>query len=99
MLTSTMSWPVLLRTAVCSIAHSSGASRLGLVQRAIQPVLFPDASAWGAAAGAGAGAGAAAGAGAVRALGTWAWPGAAVASTVNRTNSDFTTIFTAPAPT
>src|ERR1700692_3385003 len=37
MLTSTISCPVLVRTAVCSIAHSSGASRLALVQRAIQP--------------------------------------------------------------
>src|SRR5438874_9684236 len=33
----TMVWPVLVRTAFCSIAHSSGASRLGLVQRAIHP--------------------------------------------------------------
>jgi len=37
MLTSTISCPVLLSTAVCSTAHSSGASRLGLPQRAIQP--------------------------------------------------------------
>src|SRR5579863_2314997 len=37
MLTSTTSCPVLVRTAFCSIAHSSGASRLGLLQRAAQP--------------------------------------------------------------
>jgi hypothetical protein len=37
MLTSTINCPVWLRTAVCSIAHSSGALRLALVQRAIQP--------------------------------------------------------------
>jgi hypothetical protein len=34
---STISCPVLLSTAVCSIAHSSGASRLALVHRAAQP--------------------------------------------------------------
>ena len=37
MLTSTISCPVLVSTACCSIAHSSGASRLPLEQRAIQP--------------------------------------------------------------
>src|SRR4029077_9981448 len=36
-LTSTISCPVLVSTACCSIAHSSGASRLALEQRAIQP--------------------------------------------------------------
>jgi hypothetical protein len=29
--------PVLVSTAVCSIAHSKGASRLGLLHRAAQP--------------------------------------------------------------
>src|SRR5665213_3844249 len=37
MLTRTINCPVLLRTAVCSIAHSSGASRLALVHRTSQP--------------------------------------------------------------
>ena len=37
MLSSTITCPVLVRTAVCSIAHSSGASRLALVHRATQP--------------------------------------------------------------
>src|ERR1700742_1640090 len=37
MLTSTTNCPVLLRIAFCSIAHSSGASRLGLLHRAAQP--------------------------------------------------------------
>src|SRR5260370_5431542 len=37
MLTSTISCPVLVRTAVCSIAHSGGALRLALVHRAAQP--------------------------------------------------------------
>src|SRR5262249_57235592 len=36
-LTSTTSCPVLVSTACCSIAHSSGASRLALLQRASQP--------------------------------------------------------------
>jgi hypothetical protein len=36
-LISTINWPVLVRTAVCSIAHSSGAPRLALLHRAIQP--------------------------------------------------------------
>jgi hypothetical protein len=40
----------LLRTAVCSIAHSSGAARLALVHRAFQPGCAAGAgSAWGAA--------------------------------------------------
>src|SRR5665213_365676 len=37
MLTSVTVCPVLLSTALCSIAHSSGASRLALEQRAAQP--------------------------------------------------------------
>src|SRR6185312_10792744 len=37
MLTSTISWPVLLRMAVSSTAHSSGASRLVEAHRATQP--------------------------------------------------------------
>src|SRR5215468_4411840 len=37
MLTSTTSCPVLVSTACCSIAHSSGASRLELLKRASQP--------------------------------------------------------------
>ena len=36
-LTSTINWPVLVRTALCSIAHSSGAPRLALLHRATQP--------------------------------------------------------------
>src|SRR5688500_6063679 len=50
MLTRTINCPVLLRTAVCSIAHSSGAVRLALVHRAFQPGCAAGAgSAWGAA--------------------------------------------------
>src|SRR6202000_641133 len=37
MLTRTLTCPVLVSTAVCSIAHSSGASRLTLEQRTAQP--------------------------------------------------------------
>src|SRR3981189_1428679 len=37
MLISTINCPVLVRTALCSMAHSSGASRLALVHRATQP--------------------------------------------------------------
>src|SRR6266436_9372892 len=51
MLISTINCPVLLRTALCSIAHSSGASRLALVHRATQPgaagAFAGAASAWG----------------------------------------------------
>src|SRR6266581_9685355 len=36
-LTKTINCPVLVRTAVSSTAHSSGAARLGLEQRATQP--------------------------------------------------------------
>src|SRR3954454_3398886 len=72
MLTSTMSCPVLLSTAVCSIAHSSGPLRATLLQRADQPGC-------GAADGSGCGAGAAgvacAAARGVLAFGAWAWAG------------------------
>src|SRR5882724_11198377 len=37
MLTRTINCPVLLSTAVCSMAHSSAASRLALLHRAAQP--------------------------------------------------------------
>src|SRR5882724_12043961 len=77
MLIRTISCPVLDSTAVCSIAHSSGALRLALVQRASQP-------AWGAFAGAAsawavwlcagwAGADCPAGGGLLP-FGCWAWP-------------------------
>src|SRR5436309_14294797 len=61
MLTAITTWPVRGSTALCSTAHSSGASRLMLAQRAVQPGaggLFcaaPFAASVGAAAGAGAG--------------------------------------------
>src|SRR3954453_7387766 len=35
--TAITSWPVRGSTALCSMAHSSGASRLALPQRAVQP--------------------------------------------------------------
>src|SRR5258707_13622690 len=37
MLISTINCPVLVSTAVCSIRHSSGAPRLALLHRALQP--------------------------------------------------------------
>jgi len=63
----------LLNTAVCSIAHSSGASRLALAHRTAQP--GGGAAAAGAGAAGSAAAGAAAGAGVAGTL--WAVRGAA----------------------
>jgi hypothetical protein len=71
-LTRTINCPVLLRTAVCSIAHSSGPARLALVHRAFQPGCAGGAaSACGAAGGAGVAAGA--GAAAFDFAACWAW--------------------------
>src|SRR5277367_2447624 len=49
MLTRTINCPVLLRTAVCSIAHSRGASRLALEHRTAQPDWVAAAAAAGVA--------------------------------------------------
>jgi hypothetical protein len=96
-LTRTINWPVLVRTALCSIAHSSGAPRLALLHRATQPggagVFAPSA-----AAAAGAGVACAPGAALLLALGAWAWlwphkPDIAAAAIANLTR-----IFTEPAP-
>src|ERR1700736_1413258 len=64
MLTSTISCPVLVSTAVSSMAHSSGASRLAELQREIQPGAG-GCAACSAGEGEAAGAGVCAGAGAV----------------------------------
>src|ERR1700754_4181754 len=78
MLTRITSWPVRGSTALCSMAHSSGASRLALPQRAAQPggcgVLAGVALSAGAAAG-GAGAVCADLGGALDFGGCCAWPG------------------------
>jgi hypothetical protein len=96
-LTSTISWPVLVRTALCSIAHSSGAPRLALLHRATQPG-GADVFAPSAAAAVEPGVACAIGAALFLALGAWAWlwphnPDIAAAATAN-----FIKIFTEPAP-
>src|SRR5579863_4240597 len=92
-LTSTSNCPVLVNTALCSIAHSSGASRLALLQRAAQPggggVFAGADSACGAAVGAGCGAALDLGA-------CWAWPGETKAARI--TTARNVEIFTEPAP-
>src|SRR5262249_31393652 len=69
--------PVLVRMAFCSIAHSSGASRFALLQRAAQPGV---AEAGGAALGEGDGAGVTWGAGAFALGACCASPRVAVAN-------------------
>src|SRR6185295_7476134 len=74
MLIRTINWPVLVKTALCSIAHSSVALRLVLLHRAIQPGGGgADAAAPSLVAAEGGGAACAA-AGPFLALGAWAWP-------------------------
>ena len=88
MLSSTITCPVLVRTAVCSTAHSSGASRLALEQRATQPggagALAGAASACGAGVGDGVAWAARGAALALGACGVWPKPGEAnVTATTN----------------
>jgi hypothetical protein len=90
----TINWPVLVRTALCSIAHSSGAPRLALLHRATQP----GGAAVFALSAAGAGVACATGVALFLALGAWAWlwphkPDIAAAAIAN-----FTKTFTEPAP-
>ena len=99
MLINTISWPVFVSTAVCSITHSSDVVRLALVHRATQPGVG-DAFAAAASAGEADGAGVAcAGGTALLALGAcwaWLWP---ESPNVNATAiASFTEIFTDPAP-
>src|SRR4029077_7572488 len=76
-LTTTNNCPVLVRMAFCSIAHSSGASRLALLQGAAQ---LGVAEAGGEALGEGDGAGVAWAAGVLDLGACWASPSPAVAS-------------------
>src|SRR3984893_18540953 len=100
MLISTINCPVLVRTALCSMAHSSAASRLALVHRATQPgaagAFAGAASANGAA---GAGCVACAARGGVLALGVcWAWLGPSDPNATATTIATCAEIFIDPAP-
>src|SRR4051794_24811685 len=91
MLISTINCPVLVNTAVCSTAHSSGAPRLALAHRATHP------AGAGAASAAGAGVACATGAaGAPLALGVWAWPRPGRDEITATAMASLTEIFTEP---
>src|SRR3954469_11723043 len=93
MLISTINCPVLVNTAVCSTAHSSGAPRLALAHHATHPAGAGAVSAAGAGVACVTGAG-----GAPLALGAWAWPRPDRAKVAATAMESLTEIFTEPAP-
>src|SRR5712691_9996996 len=99
-LISTINCPVLVRTALCSIAHSSGASRLALVHRATQPGAAGPFAGAASAEGAGeAGCAVCAACGGLLALGAcWAWLRPSDPNATAATTRRCAEIFTEPAP-